>query len=199
MAALPPWRAALLAIVSVATATVVMWALQASLHRSFLVFFVAATAFSALAGGRRAAALAIILSMVAYPAVSLLSGAGFGFPQVEVELVLLLTSGLIAWFGIREQESRRKLAQVIVELQQALEEVRTLRGMIPICASCKKIRDDHGYWIALERYIQERTYAQFTHGMCRECILKYYPEVYPQLFPGEDAPTKKIDAKSSRG
>src|SRR3954470_3443606 len=194
MAALPPWRASLLAVVSVAMATLLMWALQASLHHSFLVFFIAAVAITALAGGRLAAVFAIVLSMVAYSAVSKLSvGAGFGFQQMEIEFVLLVTSGVIAWLAIWQQEARRRLGAVVLELQQALEEVRTLRGMIPICASCKKIRDDQGYWIALEGYIQERTYAHFTHGMCKECIFKHYPEVYPELFPGEEV------RKESRG
>ena len=193
MSALPPWRVALLAVVSVATATVMMWALQASLHHSFLVFFIAAVAITALAGGRLAAAFAIVLSMLAYPAVVLSGGARFGFQQVEIEFVLLVTSGVIAWLAIRQQEARKRLAAVVLELQQALEEVRTLRGMIPICAACKKIRDDQGYWVALERYIQERTYARFTHGMCKECIMEYYPEVYPELFPNEEVP------KGSRG
>jgi K+-sensing histidine kinase KdpD len=194
MSALPPWRVALLAVVSVATATVMMWALQEFLHHSFLVFFIAAVAITALAGGRLAAAFAIVLSMLAYPAVAVLSGgARFGFQQIEIEFVLLVTSGVIAWLAIRQQEARKRLAAVVLELQQALEEVRTLRGMIPICAACKKIRDDQGYWVALERYIQERTYARFTHGMCKECIMEYYPEVYPELFPNEEVP------KGSRG
>ena len=180
----PPWRAYPLAVVFVATATALMWALQSTLHHSFLVFFIAAITITALAGGRGPAVLAILLSMLSYSSVSVLAGgAKFGWQQIEIEIVLLVASSTIAWLAIRQQEARNRLAAVVVELQKALEEVRTLRGMIPICASCKNIRDDQGYWIALERYIQERTYAKFTHGMCRECILKHYPDVYPELFP----------------
>ena len=186
----PRWRAYLLAFVSVAAATLLMWALQASLHHSFLVFFIAAVTITALAGGGRPAAFAILLSMLGYPSVSVLAeGAKFGWQQIEIEIVLLVTSSIVAWLAIRQQEVQKRLATVVVELQKALEEVRTLRGMIPICASCKKIRDDHGSWIALERYIQERTYANFTHGMCKECILKHYPDVYPELFPEEPLKT----------
>lgn len=186
MTALPPWRAYLVSVVSVASATAMMWALQASLHHSFLVFFIAAVTASAMAGGRRPAAFAIFLSMLGYSAVAVLAGhARFGSQQIEIEVVLLTTSSLIAFLILRQQEARKRLAAVVLELQKAVEEVRTLRGMIPICASCKKIRDDAGYWIALERYIQERTYAQFTHGMCKECILEHYPDVYPELFPSE--------------
>jgi K+-sensing histidine kinase KdpD len=186
MPAFPSWRSYLLALFSVATATLFMWMLQASLHHSFLVFFIAAVAVTALAGGLRPAIFAMGLSMLSYWAVSMLpAGAKFGLLQSEVEAVLLVTSSLIILLAVRQQEARKRLAAVVIELQKALEEVRTLRGMIPICASCKKIRDDDGYWIAPERYIQERTYARFTHGMCKECILKHYPEIYPELFPAD--------------
>src|SRR5437588_10384385 len=113
MAALPPWRAVLLAIISVAVATLSMWALQESLHHSFLVFFIAAVTITAVAGGRWPAIFAIILSMLAYPAVAIFSGgARFGFQQFEIEVVLLVTSGVIAWLAIRQQEGRKRLAGV---------------------------------------------------------------------------------------
>jgi AmiR/NasT family two-component response regulator len=64
------------------------------------------------------------------------------------------------------------------ELQQALAKVKTLSGMLPICASCKKIRDDQGYWQQVEEYIQEHSEAEFTHGICPECVRKLYPELY---------------------
>ncbi len=61
---------------------------------------------------------------------------------------------------------RKKL---LVQLEESLKEIKTLQGMIPICAWCKKIRDDQGYWKSVEAYIEERTSAAFTHGMCPEC------------------------------
>jgi len=73
----------------------------------------------------------------------------------------------------------RKLAQIekdkmIVELQKALSEIKTLSGLLPICASCKKIRDDKGYWNKIEGYIQKHSDAQFSHGMCPECSDEIY-------------------------
>lgn len=62
------------------------------------------------------------------------------------------------------------------KLQKALSEVKTLSGLIPICAWCKKIRDDKGYWSEVEKYIGEHSKAEFTHGMCPECIKKYSKE-----------------------
>ncbi len=63
----------------------------------------------------------------------------------------------------------------ITELKQTIARVDTLGGLLPICANCKKIRDDKGYWNRLEAYIQEHTEAEFTHGICPECIEKLYP------------------------
>jgi CheY-like chemotaxis protein len=64
------------------------------------------------------------------------------------------------------------------ELQKALREVKVLRGLIPICASCKKIRNDGGFWQQLEEYIGEHSEAEFSHGICQPCVKKLYPGVY---------------------
>jgi PleD family two-component response regulator len=61
-------------------------------------------------------------------------------------------------------------------LEQALKEIKTLRGIVPICANCKKIRDDEGYWSQVEVYVQNHTEAKFSHGICPACAKKLYPE-----------------------
>ncbi len=66
--------------------------------------------------------------------------------------------------------------QLISELRDALSRARTLRGLLPICAHCKKIRDDKGYWKKLEVYIRDHSEADFTHGLCPDCASKLYPE-----------------------
>ncbi len=63
-----------------------------------------------------------------------------------------------------------------IELKKAREEIKSLRGIIPICASCKKIRDDKGYWNQLESYIRKHSDADFTHSLCPDCMRKLYPE-----------------------
>jgi DNA-binding response OmpR family regulator len=63
------------------------------------------------------------------------------------------------------------------DLQQALAEVKTLSGLLPICANCKKIRDDKGYWGQIESYMAKRTGVEFTHGICPDCAKKYFPDV----------------------
>jgi len=64
------------------------------------------------------------------------------------------------------------------ELREALAQVKTLTGLLPICANCKKIRDDNGYWSSVEKYISSHSEAEFTHGICPECLEKLYPSYY---------------------
>ncbi len=72
-----------------------------------------------------------------------------------------------------EEAERLKL---IHELTGALGNIKTLKGLLPICSSCKKIRDDKGYWQKVESYISEHTEAEFTHGICPDCVRRVYPE-----------------------
>ena len=82
----------------------------------------------------------------------------------------------------RERDCRREreadLRRSNEKLQQALKEVRVLRGLISICSSCKNIRNDGGFWQRLEEYLCEHSEAQFTHGICESCIKKLYPGVH---------------------
>ena len=68
------------------------------------------------------------------------------------------------------------LSSKIDELHQALNQVKTLHGIVPICANCKKIRDDQGYWNQVEVYVRDHTEAKFSHGICPECMEKLYPQ-----------------------
>jgi hypothetical protein len=83
-----------------------------------------------------------------------------------------------------EIEERRKAEaekeRIILQLQEALSRVKTLTGLLPICASCKKIRDDEGYWHQVEEYIMDHSEADFSHGICPDCIHKLYPDFYSQ-------------------
>ena len=68
-----------------------------------------------------------------------------------------------------------KLTEEKNRLSEALQEVKTLSGLLPICASCKNIRDDSGYWNQIEKYIQDHSEAKFSHGICPDCAKKLYP------------------------
>jgi len=82
---------------------------------------------------------------------------------------------------ITERKQAEKVQEKLIhDLQKALSEVKTLKGILPICASCKKIRDDKGYWNQVESYVREHTEAEFTHGVCPECVKKLYPEFFKE-------------------
>lgn len=91
--------------------------------------------------------------------------------------------GDLLYRAIRYAIERKKL---ILELHEALANVKKLSGMLPICASCKKIRDDKGYWTQVETYIRDHSEAEFTHGICPECTKKLYPELYEEIFKKEE-------------
>ncbi len=80
-------------------------------------------------------------------------------------------------------ETHLKIRQLVVDLkmknlqlQRALDEIKTLRGIIPICANCKNIRDDKGYWHQIEVYIRDHSEADFSHGICQDCLKILYPD-----------------------
>lgn len=109
-------------------------------------------------------------------------------------LVTLETSGVpifdaagavIGYRGIDRDISDRKLVEKRLQeessmLKQALTKVKRLSGMLPICASCKMIRDDKGYWSKIEAYIESHSEAEFSHGICPQCARKLYPELYQE-------------------
>jgi PAS domain S-box-containing protein len=86
------------------------------------------------------------------------------------------------YVGVKEDITTRKQTEaerdmLIHDLHDALANVKSLSGLLPICASCKKIRDDKGYWSQVESYIQKHSDATFTHGMCPDCVKKWYPDL----------------------
>ena len=74
-------------------------------------------------------------------------------------------------------EANMKLEATVTDLQKALRELRQLKGLLPICSYCKKIRDDKGYWHQVEAYIQAHSEAKFSHSICKDCSDKFFPEM----------------------
>lgn len=78
---------------------------------------------------------------------------------------------------VRILRAERETQQALNKLQEAQSQIKVLKGLLPICSHCNKIRDDAGYWKRLETYIQENSETFFSHGICPECEKKYYPDV----------------------
>jgi PAS domain S-box-containing protein len=105
--------------------------------------------------------------------VFIISAQGLYSPATSGRSVFLGTQGIARDITKRKQaeEEREKL---ITKLQEALENIKTLKGLLPICANCKKIRDDKGYWNQIEAYIRDHTDAEFSHSICPICAEKLY-------------------------
>jgi hypothetical protein len=99
--------------------------------------------------------------------------------EASIHLASFVITGLLV-AGIRARlEHERKLT---VELRTALDQVRTLEGLIPVCSYCRRMRDDAGYWSRFEAYLASRTDATFTHGICPDC---YEQSVFEDRGSGE--------------
>ncbi|MCP4746251.1 MAG: response regulator [Desulfobacteraceae bacterium] len=92
-------------------------------------------------------------------------------PLNKVELIARVRSFLKLKSEMDSRKQREK------QLEEALSEIQTLRGLIPICASCKKIRNDDGYWQQIETFISEHSEADFSHSICPQCVKKLYPQL----------------------
>ncbi len=93
-------------------------------------------------------------------------------PFISTELIARVRT------HVELKTARDTQKQLVADLKKALDEVKQLTGLIPICCACKKIRDDTGYWNQLEAYISMHTDADFTHSICPDCKTKLYPELF---------------------
>lgn len=100
-----------------------------------------------------------------------------------------LTLVFLCTFALQHYYTKRKDI-LLHKLDVALSEIKTLRGMLPICSTCKKIRDDQGVWNRIESYISEHSDAEFTHSNCPDCIRKLYPEMADEIL-------KEMNSQSS--
>jgi PAS domain S-box-containing protein len=105
--------------------------------------------------------------------------------EISVEFIsniYLVNHSQVIQCNIRDITDRKKADEererLILELRDALNKVRTLHGMLPICASCKKIRNDKGYWEQIESYLEDHSEAEFTHGICPDCARALYPKLH---------------------
>ena len=124
-----------------------------------------------------------IITSITVTASNLLAGQMLRYYAVEiwntvVHFAFFAISALLIYEVKSSLEKREKL---ISELQQTLEQVKTLSGLLPMCSSCKKIRDDKGYWSQVEVYIIEHSEAMVSHGICPECAQRLYPTLYDKI------------------
>lgn len=124
------------------------------------------------------------LAALVIAGVMLLTPLGSGYP-LAVAMRFLITYILVAILSYGLESSRHRFyARLSAEksaLEDALAQVKTLRGLLPICTACKKVRDDRGYWQEIEEYVGHRSDADFSHGVCPDCAAAIYPELVAKL------------------
>lgn len=108
--------------------------------------------------------------------------------MVVIIMILVQYNNKIKKNKIMLEKTNLELARLNRELQERMTEIKTLNGLLPICAQCKKIRNDKGYWEQLEGYISEHTAATFTHGICPNCAEVFFPEALRHA-PAPEIPT----------
>ena len=99
----------------------------------------------------------------------------------EISTYPVRIDGQVMVLGIARNITERKRVEeeresLVIELREALNQVQTLSGLLPICANCKKIRDDQGYWHQVEAYVRDHSEAEFSHSICPDCLTELYPD-----------------------
>jgi len=113
----------------------------------------------------------------------MISGIKYGNSPIEIwNMAMYLAFFIIVTLLLSKLRiTMQQRAGLITKLQNALNAVKELSGILPICANCKKIRDEEGYWHDVDVYISRHTKAEFTHGMCAECANKLYPSLFDKI------------------
>jgi hypothetical protein len=146
---------------------------------NFFVFYYIPVSISAWYVGRKWAIACSVLSAITWTAVDILSQHVYPHWSLyawngSIRLTSFIILG-IALYTIRKLLDMEK--ELSKNLQTTLDEVKLLKGFLPICASCKNIRNDRGYWEKIELYIEDHSDAEFTHTLCPDCIKKLYPDI----------------------
>ena len=107
---------------------------------------------------------------------------GFGLGSALLFAFIIIWNRRLSREIHERKRAEKEREETIAELRKALAEVKTLQGFLPICANCKKVRDDEGYWQQIEKYIHDRSEATFSHSICPDCMRALYPDVAEQVL-----------------
>ncbi|MBW2467631.1 MAG: hypothetical protein JRF02_10055 [Deltaproteobacteria bacterium] len=113
----------------------------------------------------------------------------FSINMLPWSLSFAFFNGIIGFYYGTLKAEKIAREELIDNLQKVLADVKTLSGMLPICAWCKKIRNDEGYWQKIEAYFKTRTDLDFTHSICHDCAQKEYPDLYSESEQSSNSKT----------
>lgn len=104
----------------------------------------------------------------------------------------LNVSRRLQFYALEKEKNLRK------KLEKALSEVKSLRGIIPICSNCRKVRDDDGFWQQVEEYIADHSEAGFSHSLCPDCVKALYPKMYDKIYKDSESENHKSQIKNDK-
>jgi len=145
---------------------------------SFSIFYLIPTAYALWQLGKHLALATAFISATVWFISDMATGHTFSHPMIPVwnAAVRLGFFVVFVFLANRWRTAYQKKQQLIVDLQKALEKIKVLSGLIPICSYCKSMRDDEGYWQQVEAYVQAHSDATFTHSICPDCLEKWKKE-----------------------
>jgi hypothetical protein len=146
----------------------------------FFVFYFLPIGLGAWGGGRQGGLALALACAVVWLVIDITTGHPYSSPWYRYEnaLIRYVAFCVVALLVARMHTLFRQERALTASLTCTLAEVKELQGLLPICAACKKIRNDHGYWEHIESYLTQHSKAEFSHGMCPECAQRLYPEFY---------------------
>lgn len=165
--------------VSLVIATLLTFPLASRMTHSRDLLFVAAVILVSRYEGSIAGICVALLSVVAFDWYFDQTPHIFDFTVANaVRIVVFVSiSAMIALLDSRRRQAMRSLATTNQTLRTALDEIKTLRGILPICSYCKRIESGPETWVELDKYVRKHSEAEFSHGMCPDCLRKLYPDM----------------------
>jgi hypothetical protein len=165
------------AVASVALATALSIPLKDLMPYSRGLLLFVAIMFSAWFGGMWPGIVASLLAAKAF-SYFLIGQRGIDLSlDAALRFAIFMSAALfVTYLTVQRSQVLDRMMIVNGELEKALDEIRVLRGILPICMHCKQIRNDTGLWQQVDRYISEHSDAKFSHGVCPDCLSKFYPD-----------------------
>ncbi len=126
------------------------------------------------------------------------------YERYEIDEILstfIVLAFCLVWFSTRRWRETLEVIDIIDQknekLQSAFDEIKQLKGILPLCSFCKKIRDDSGYWEQVDVYLQKYSEADISHSLCPECMKKHYPKEFMKIYLGKNG--KKAEQTDALG
>jgi K+-sensing histidine kinase KdpD len=186
---MPCLRAATIAIGGLTLATLLTFPLARYVTHSRELLLIAAIVMTSRYAGAAAGLLVALASLLAFDWFfdSTPHALDFTAGGVLRAIAFGSVSGLVTFLERQRRHAMGRLETANKELQTALSEIKTLRGLLPICSYCKQIRTDIGSWMGFEEYVRTHTNAEFTHGICPNCLRKHFADSHERRYGSKAA------------